>query len=122
MSISTELSQQSLSTLVLINRDGMGSAEEELRYKLLSIYLKMLLENELFPGAICFYADGVKMVVHDSPILDLLRSLEAKGVHIIICSTCLQHFGLRDKVAVGVVGGMHDIVLAQWMASKVITL
>jgi hypothetical protein len=122
MSFSSELLQHSASTLVLVNRDGMGSAEEVLRHKLLRIYLTMLLENGLFPGAICFYADGVKMVVWDSPVLDLLRSLEAKGVHLVICNTCLQHFSLTDKVAVGVVGGMSDIVSAQCMASKVITL
>jgi hypothetical protein len=122
MSPSAELSPHSASTLVLISRDGMGSAEEALRHKLLRVYLTMLLENELFPGAICFYADGVKMVLQDSPVLDLLRGLEARGVHLIICSTCLQYFSLTDKVAVGIVGGMHDILLAQWKASKVITL
>jgi sulfur relay (sulfurtransferase) complex TusBCD TusD component (DsrE family) len=82
----------------------------------------MLGENEFFPGAICFYADAVKLVVEGSPVLDLLRKLESKGVRLIICITCLQYFGLADKLAVGIVGGMHDIVLAQWMADKVITL
>ena len=62
------------------------------------------------------------MAVEGSPVLDLLRTLEAKGVRLILCSTCLQYFGLTDKVAVGIVGGMGDILLAQWMASKVITL
>jgi hypothetical protein len=122
MSPSTDLSVQSASTLILVNRDGMGSAEGPLRRKLLRVYLTMLLENELFPGAICFYADGVKMVVQGSPVLDLLRDLEAKGVHLIACTTCLQYFDLADKVEVGVVGGMHDILLAQWKASKVVTL
>jgi hypothetical protein len=82
----------------------------------------MLQENGLYPGAICFYAGGVKMVVDGSPVLDQLRALEEKGVRLIICNTCLQYFGLREKVAVGIVGGMNDIVLAQWMAGKVITL
>jgi hypothetical protein len=117
-----ELKASSPSTVFLITNDGMGSAEEPLRHKLLGVYLTMLQENELYPGAICFYAGGVKMVVEGSPVLDLLRVLEEKGVRLIICSTCLQYFGLRDKVTVGIVGGMNDIVLAQWMASKVITL
>ena len=117
-----ELKASSPSTVVLINSDGMGSAEEPLRHKLLRVYLTMLQENGLYPGAICFYAGGVKMVAEGSPVLDLLRTLEEKGVRLIICSTCLEYFGLRDKVAVGIVGGMNDIVLAQWMANKVITL
>jgi hypothetical protein len=86
------------------------------------LYLKMLLENDLVPGAICFYASGVKLVIEGSPVIDLLKTIEAKGAHLIICITCLQHYGLTEKVAVGVQGGMNDIVLAQWMAAKVITL
>lgn len=117
-----ELKTNSSSTVILLNNDGMGSAEEALRHKLLRVYLTMLQENGFYPGAICFYAGGVKMVIEGSPVLDLLRALEAKGVRLVICTTCLQYFGLTDKVAVGIVGGMNDIVLAQWMASKVITL
>ncbi len=116
------LKANSKSTVVLVTRAGMGSADESLRHKLLNIFLTLLRENELVPGAICFYAEGVKMVVAGSPSLGLLRDLEARGSHLIICSTCLQHFGLLDKVAVGIIGGMNDIVLAQWTASKVITL
>ena len=118
----TDLKATSSSTVVVINNDGIGSVDETLRHKLIGLYLKMLLENELFPGAVCFYASGVKLVVEGSPVLDILKTLEAKGVHLIICITCLQYFGLTEKVAVGVQGGMNDIVLAQWMAAKVITL
>jgi hypothetical protein len=110
------------STVILINNDGMGSADPDLRQKLLGIYLGMLRANEVYPGAICFYAAGVKMVVEDSPVLDELRELEAKGVRLIVCRTCLQYYGLTEKVAAGMVGGMNDIVQAQWLAAKVITL
>ena len=117
-----ELRAKNNSTVILVTSNGMGTAEEALQHKLLSIYLKMLKENEFIPGAICFYGDGVKMVVEGSPVLDLLRELERKGVRLIICTTCLQYFALEGKVAVGIIGGMHDILLAQWMADKVITL
>jgi len=109
-------------TVVLINSDGMGSADDPLRQKLVGLYLMMLIENELYPGAICFYASGVKLVIEGSPVLDMLKTLESRGVHLIICLTCLQYFNLKEKVAVGVQGGMNDIVLAQWMADKVITI
>jgi len=117
-----ELKVNGESTVILINNDGMGAAEEELRHKLLKVYLTMLQDNSLYPGAICFYAGGVKLVVEGSPVLDLLKSLESKGVRLIICITCLQYYGLTDKVKVGIVGGMSDILLAQWLAKKVITL
>ena len=117
-----ELKAKNSSTVILVTSNGMGTAEEPLQHRLLGIYLKMLKENEFLPGAICFYGDGVKMVVEGSPVLDLLRELERKGVRLIICITCLKYFDLESKVAVGIVGGMNDILLAQWMADKVITL
>jgi len=61
-------------------------------------------------------------VVEGSPLIEQLKALEAKGVHLILCSTCLNHYGLLDKVQVGIIGGMTDLIEAQWRADKVITL
>jgi len=110
------------STAILVTKNGMGSADPSLQQELLQKYLRLLLENGKLPGAICFYTDGVKLVVEGSPVLGELKSLEAKGVHLIICQTCLNYFGLADKVKVGIVGGMGDIILAQIEAAKVITI
>ena len=110
------------STLIVLTRDGMGDGDHELRTKLLTTYLTLLAENAVLPGAICFYTDGVKLVCEGSPHLDLLRKLEEQGVHLIVCTTCLKHFDLLDKVQVGIVGGMTDIISAQGKAAKVITL
>jgi hypothetical protein len=100
----------------------MGRADLELQHKLAGIYLRLLDESDMLPGAICFYADGVKLVVVGSPIVDQLRSLEGEGVHMVICKTCLEYFGTLEKVKVGIVGGMTDIIEAQWRATKVITI
>jgi intracellular sulfur oxidation DsrE/DsrF family protein len=110
------------STLIMITSDGMGRGDDELSKKLLTTYLTLLVENGTAPGAICFYTDGVKLVVEGSPYLGLLAALEAQGVHLIICTTCLRHYGLFERVEVGVVGGMGDIMAAQQKAEKVITL
>jgi hypothetical protein len=118
MSASTDGS----SILVMVTRDGMGHADPELRHKLIATYFNLLVDSDLRPGAIAFYADGVKLAVEGSPVIDSLRALEAKGTHLILCQTCLNHLGLADKVAVGIVGGMTDIIAAQWKAGKVITL
>jgi len=108
--------------VVLVTNDGMGKADTTLQRKLLQTYLTLLNEHDLLPAAICFYTEGVKLVVDGSPVLDLLKSLEAKNVRLIVCSTCLNYFGLIDKVKVGIVGGMTDILEAQWQAEKVITI
>lgn len=110
------------STVVVVTREGMGCAEAALQQKLLDTYLGLLLVGSSLPAAICFYTDGVKLVVEGSPLLKRLSEVESRGVRLIICSTCLNYFGLTDKVRVGIVGGMPDIIEAQGRASKVITL
>ena len=115
-------STQKPSILVMITNDGMGKGDPELQYKLIKTYFRLLAESDTLPAAIGFYADGVKLVVQGSPVIEQLKALEAKGIHLILCSTCLNHYGLLDKVQVGIIGGMTDIIEAQWQADKVITL
>ncbi len=111
-------------TVLLITNYGMGRTTQpaDLPIKLLDKYFNLLLQGDNLPAAICFYTDGVKLTVKDSPVLDPLRQMEKKGVRLIICSTCLEAMGLSKSVQVGIVGGMPDIIEAQVKASKVITL
>ena len=110
------------SLAIVINNNGMGQADTELSHKLVTTFLNMLDLDDHLPEAICFYAEGVKLAVTGSPVLDELRSLADKGVQLIVCSTCLNYFELMDELQVGSAGGMKDIVAAQWAAAKVITL
>ena len=111
-------------TVILVTSNGMGKGPEELQLKLINKYLQLLvqIQNEDFPAAICFYTEGVKLVIDASPVLKQLEALEKKGVRLIVCSTCLDYLGLADKVKIGIVGGMTDILEAQLLAVKVITL
>src|SRR3972149_8924697 len=108
-------------TVLVITRYGMGNAEPDLMLKLLSTYLKLIDENGIHPGAICFYTEGVKLAVTGSPVLEQLKSLEAKGVHLILCSTCLNYYNLADQVQAGIVGGLTDIIELQRRAQKGVT-
>ena len=114
--------QAGKSVMIQVTNDGMGAADAELQHTLLRKYLLLLQQNGALPSAICFYTSGVKMVIEGSPVLDLLQSFEAHGVRLIVCKTCLDYFGLLEKVRVGIVGGMGDIIAAQWLADQVISL
>lgn len=109
-------------TVILVTRYGMGEAEPELQQKLIQTYFKLLDENNLLPAVLCFYGEGVRLCAEGSPVLDSLKSLESKGVRLILCNTCLNYYGLVESVRVGIVGGMPDIIEAQRKADKVITL
>ena len=108
--------------VILVMHNGMGDAEPALQLKLITTYFKLLDENKIFPAAISYYTKGVYLVVVGSPVLDSLKSLEEKGVRLIICSTCLNFYNLVEKVQVGVIGGMTDIVEAQRRAAKVVSI
>lgn len=109
-------------TTILITRNGMGYAVPELQTTLIQTYLRTINEAPEQPAEICFYAEGVHLVTEGSPVLHLLGMLEDKGVRLTVCSTCLNFYGLMDRVAVGRAGTMVDIVEAQTRADKVITL
>lgn len=109
-------------TVIQITNNGMGKSDQALQHKLVIKYLELIQMNDKLPNAITFYTDGVKLVVEGSPVLEQLRALEGKGVRLIVCSTCLDHYGLSEKVRVGIVGGMTDIIEAQVKAEKVISL
>ena len=109
-------------TVILVTSNGMGKADLPLGQKLMGKYLELLAQHTNLPAAICFYTEGVKLVIDDSPVLGQLKALEAKGVRLIVCSTCLDYFNITDRVKIGIVGGMPDIIEAQMKAEKVITI
>lgn len=109
-------------TVILVTNYGMGNGPQELQLTLIGKYLDLLGQHIQVPAAICFYTEGVKLVVEGSPVLTQLSALEAKGVRLVVCSTCLNTYNLTEKVKVGIVGSMADILEAQLQAEKVITL
>jgi hypothetical protein len=113
------------STVIVFTRDGMGSVaaqDHELQIKVTGTFLKLIGSSGDLPGAICFYTDGVKLACEGSSLLEELKALETQGVRLIVCKTCLDYFALADKVQVGIVGGMPDIIDAMTKAGKVISI
>ncbi len=109
-------------TVILVTRNGMGEADPELQQTLVTKYFQILLDDGKLPAAICFYTEGIKLTCAGSPVLATLRAMEAAGVRLIVCSTCLTYYGLAGQRAIGLAGGMGDIVEAQWLADKAITI
>jgi sulfur relay (sulfurtransferase) complex TusBCD TusD component (DsrE family) len=110
------------SSVLLFTRNGLGEGPNELQSLLAVKYFGLLFQSNQYPGKIIFYTEGVRLVCEGSLVLEWLKQLEAKGVELIICSTCLETFGLTNKVNVGRVGGMPEILAAMQAASQVISL
>jgi len=109
-------------TVIIVNGNGMGRADVELAHKLMKTYLGVLETGGQRPGAILFYAEGVKLTVKGSPVLEELAALAELGVALVVCTTCLNYFGIYDDLAVGRAEGMKEIVDWQGRAGKVVTV
>lgn len=109
-------------TVILFTRNGMGDGPAELQTVLAGKFLSLIQDAGTLPAKVLFYTDGVKLACEGSPVLDSLRGLESKGVELLLCKTCLDYFGVIDRVAVGIVGGLPDIIEAMQKAEKVLSV
>lgn len=109
--------------VVVIPSEQMGRGEdEELGQILIRSFLHTLNEVSPLPDTLIFFNSGVKLTVEGSPIREDLRNLEAQGVQMLICGTCLGYYGLKEKVAVGEVSNMYTIAETMMRAGKVVSL
>ena len=96
--------------VVAVSSDKMGEGSEELGKVLIKAFFFALTQQDELPGTIIFYNGGVKLSTEGSPVLEDLKNLAAQGVEVISCGTCLNFYQLSEKLAVGEVSNMYDIV------------
>jgi selenium metabolism protein YedF len=108
--------------VVFITSDKLGDGEERLGGILMKAFLNTLHDSEPKPEKVMFMNNGVKLSVEGSDVLDSLNALAHDGVQIITCGTCLNYYGIVDKLKIGIVGNMYDILNSMLEASKVIKL
>ena len=107
-------------TVVAVSADAMGRGSDELGKQLMKAFLYALSQQEQLPRTILFYNGGARLTTEGSLSLEDLRSMEAQGVQILTCGTCLNYYGLTEKLAVGGVTNMYSIVETLSGADKVI--
>ena len=81
-----------------------------------------LTESKTKPQALVLMNNGVKLIVEGSESLENFSRLEKSGVRIMVCGTCLDYYGLSDKVKAGTVSNMYDITETFLAADKVVTI
>lgn len=101
---------QGESYIVVINTDTMGHGDETLGQNLLHGFVYSLTEQDVLPDKIICYNGGVKLLQEGSDYLTDLKALEEAGVEIIGCGACIDYFGLKDKIAIGSITNMFNIV------------
>ena len=107
-------------TVVVISSDRMGTGNDELGKVLIKGFIFAVTQLDKLPKTMLFYNGGATLTTEGSDSLEDLKSLEAQGVEIMTCGTCLDYYGLKDKLAVGSVTNRYSIVETQAKATKII--
>lgn len=105
--------------VMVLNRPFMGTGSEELGKILMQACVNSLKEITPLPSVILFYNAGVTLACEDSPVLAALKELESKHVRMLVCGTCLDYFELKQKLQIGRVSNMYDIMQAIASATTV---
>ena len=108
--------------VLVVPSDVMGRGEPELGNILARAFFHTLGEVEPLPQSIIFFNTGVKLACEGSPVLDDLCALEAGGIEMLACGTCLEYYGLKDKLAVGEISNMYTIAETMLGAGRVVKL
>lgn len=107
-------------TVVVISSDRMGSGNDELGKVLMKGFVFAVSKLDELPSAMLFYNGGATLTAEGSESLEDLKELEAQGVEIMTCGTCLDYYGLKEKLEVGTVTNMYSIVEKMNQAERIL--
>ena len=106
--------------VVVISSQVMGSGDDTLGANLMKAFIFSLTQQDALPDTVLFYNGGAHLTCEGSPCLEDLEALEKADVEILTCGTCLKHYGLDDRLAIGEVTNMYVIAEKQLKADVVV--
>lgn len=112
--------QRKKNTVVVLSSSTMGEGDDELGAILMKGFVYAISQQDELPSTILLYNGGAKLTCQDAPTLDDFKSMEAQGVEILTCGTCLNHYGLADQLKVGSVTNMYVIAEKMSQATLII--
>ena len=106
--------------LVVLSGNVMGTGDPKLGTSLMKAFVFALTKQDQLPDTILCYNTGAYLTCEGADTLEDLKLLESEGVTILTCGTCLDFYGLKEKLAVGGVTNMYDIVERMEKAAQII--
>ena len=96
--------------VVVLSGNVMGTGDEKLGTSLMKAFVFAVTKQDVLPETIVCYNTGAYLTCEGADTLEDLKLLESEGVNILTCGTCLDFYGIKDKLAVGGVTNMYEIV------------
>lgn len=106
--------------VVVLSANVMGNGEAKLGKALMKAFVFALTKQDILPETILCYNSGAYLTCQGSESLEDFRELEAEGVNILTCGTCLDFYGIKEKLAVGSVTNMYEIVEVMEQARSIV--
>ena len=108
--ISCAVDSRKKGMLVVLSSNTMGNGDPKLGTALMKAFVFALTKQDQLPETILCYNSGAYLTCEGADTLEDMKLLESEGVTILTCGTCLDFYGLKEKLAVGGVTNMYDIV------------
>lgn len=106
--------------LVVLSANVMGTGDPKLGTALMKAFVFALTKQDQLPDTVLCYNTGAYLTCEGADTLEDLKLLESEGVTVLTCGTCLDFYGLKEKLAVGGVTNMYDIVERMENAAQII--
>jgi selenium metabolism protein YedF len=106
--------------VIVLSSDRLGRGNDELGEVLVRSFVHTLLTLEPRPAKIILYNTGVRLAHRESAVIDDLKQLEAAGVELFVCGTCVNYFELKGQLGAGIISNMYDIAAAMAGAGKLV--
>ena len=106
--------------VVVLSADTMGGGDEKLGRKLMKAFVFALTSQDEIPDKVICYNRGAFLTTQDPDTVKDLKKLADAGTTVMTCGTCLDYYGLKEELKVGIVSNMYDIVEAQMGASLIL--
>lgn len=107
-------------TVIVIDSDEMGKGDSKLGKTLMKAFVYTLTELEILPETVILYNKGVFLVAEDSESVEDLQKLVSMGVNIVSCGACVNFYELTEKVKVGTITNMYNILNLQMKSKRII--
>ncbi len=108
--------------VVVLPYNRMGHGDDTLGDILIRGFFHTLGEISPRPDVLIFFNSGVKLTTEGSEVLKDIQTLEDSGISILVCGTCLDFFGLKEKIRAGIISNMYDIAETMLSAGKVVRI
>ena len=101
---------QKANYVIAFQRDRLGDGAEELGKILIKGFINTLPEVTNMPKSLVFLNSGIFLALKQSPVIESLKKLEQNGVKVLVCGTCLDYYGQKENIGVGIISNMYDIL------------